>query len=58
MRDKTYIILVASTMLFFCAGCASYTLHERKKGEAKNYDQGTKTEVKLMGPRAKVVHGF
>jgi hypothetical protein len=47
-----YLLWISFALLWM--GCST-TLHERKATET---DLGTKTELKLMGPRVKVVHDF
>ena len=53
MPKAVFLIL----MIFCLSGC-SFTLHERKKDEDNPSDLGSKTEIQLRGPKAKISHTF
>jgi hypothetical protein len=44
-------------VVILLSGC-SYTLHERKADPENKKDHGSKTELQLRGPKAKVSHQF
>lgn len=50
-----FIILLGLIVLH---GCASYTLHEREKDPLNPGDTGSKTELKIKGPKADVTYSF
>ena len=52
-RDKN-LLLTLVVICLFVSGCST-TLHEKKASEV---DPGSKTQLKLMGPKVKVVHDF
>jgi hypothetical protein len=49
--------VISLFLLLQLAGC-SRTIHERKVEDPDSIDQGSKTEIQLMGPRAKIKHTF
>jgi len=53
MSKAAFLIL----MIFCFVGC-SFTLHERKQDESNPSDLGSKTEIQLRGPKAKISHTF
>lgn len=58
LANRFIILAVLGFSVLYLAGCAAFALHETEGEPEKKGDLGTKTELKLKGPKVNVTHSF